>query len=157
MTEREQMYLDYKRELCAMDGLDGLRAPAEDYLLDVRAATKRPDAVEWVPIIKDDREVGFLIITKGELAKRGEDYRIEEAYVKPEYRERGLMSEAVKKYLKEHPGKYSMQLMANNHNAAMFWFKLIGKRFYGDIVANAPDGGEVESFDLLFDNTNKEE
>lgn len=155
-TEREQMYIDYKLELCKMDGLDGLRGPVEKYLLDVRMTEKYPDLAEWIAIEYDGSEVGFLIITKGELLKRGEDYRIEESYIKPEYRRKGLMSKAVKEYIAAHPGKYSLQMMLNNINSAKFWLPLIGKMIYGNPMLHPGDDGDLETIDILFDTEKKD-
>lgn len=148
MNNRQRMYLDYKRELCAMDGV-GLRATEAEYLQDIFVSETRPDLAEWIPIFHGPDEVGFLIVTHGKLLKRGEDYRIEEAYIKPEFRKRGLMTETVRKYLATHPGKYSMQVMVNNPAAARFWFRLIGKRFLPNAILHTP-GDEVETIDLMF-------
>lgn len=150
---RRRMYLDYKYELCAMDGIDGLRADEEDYLNDVHLFLHHPEAFEWIPIMDGDEEVGFMIMTdmkvmasKGKDSIFGEDYRIEETYVMPEHRNKGLASKVVKKFFAEHPGKYSMQLMINNLDAADFWFHLIGKKFSGKKVLNA----KAQTMDLMF-------
>lgn len=152
MTKREQMYLDYKYELCAMDGLDGLRSSEEAYLLDVKATKLRPDILQWIPIEVNHREVGFLLIARGEpYAKHGEDYRIQETYVKPECRRQGLMTSAVKGFFRGHPGKYSLEMMVNNPYACEFWHKLIGKdRFSNDVILHQ-DGERIDMIERFFE------
>lgn len=151
MNKRERMYLDYKYELCAMDGLDGLRAPEEAYLLDVKATKLRPDLLEWIPIEVFHKEVGFLLIARGEpYAKHGEDYRIQETYVKPEYRKRGLMTSAVKSFFKGHPGRYSLEIMVSNPDAGDFWMNLIGKNRFDNNAILHHDNGVIDMIERFF-------
>lgn len=150
LTNREKMYLAYKRELCKLDGVNGLKAPEEWYIRDADILQNEPDA-EWIPVKYENKEVGFLIIVKGKHLKRGEDYRIEETYVKPKYRRRGLMSKEIKLYLAKHPGKYSMQVMVNNPKALAFWAPIICNKIYGKLGLHNNEDGKIETIDILFD------
>lgn len=159
LNNRLKMYMDYKRELCKMDGVDGLRSPEEDYIRGIKSLLDHPEAADWVPIMYNNREVGFLlVITHERLLHNGEDYRIEETYVMPKYRRKGLMSKAVKKYFREHHGRYSMQLMNTNLNATLFWFPIIGKRLEGNMIRHDADDGTfmLEVFFTIDDNWVKE-
>lgn len=78
----------------------------------------------WRNIFDDDTQemVGFLIIGKmGDEKHPESDYSIAQAYVKPEYRKRGLMTRAVNEYITKHTGIYSLLVLRNNKKAASFW------------------------------------
>lgn len=124
---RKDMFLDYKRELCAMDGFDDLADPLWTYLADFDLFTSDEDA-EWIPVKYDGKEVGFLIALSGKLVRDNTlDYYLWDTYVKPPYRRLGLMRQTVENYVRNHPGIYGLVMMDVNEVAYKFWGSVMGK------------------------------
>lgn len=127
MTDREKMYLDYKLEMCKKDGHDGLIDPVENYLADVKFF-QRAKGVHWVRILsKDKKEIGFLIVLNKRRTEPKVDYRILEAYIKPEYRRQHIMSKAVRKFIRERPERNPVvrfSVLDNNLVAKWFWLNV---------------------------------
>lgn len=88
--------------------------------------------VYWIDIKDGDDIVGFLIIGKPDTPEchPDADYGIAQAYVMPEYRGRGYMSEAVQGFAAKHPGAYSLLIIKQNEPALKFWAKLISSSGY---------------------------
>lgn len=124
---RREMFLDYKRELCAMDGFDDLADPLWTYLADFNLFNSHKDA-EWIPIKHDGKEVGFLVALSGELVHNDTlDYYLWDAYVRPQYRRLGLMKQAVDNYVRNHQGVYGLVMMDINEWSHKFWGKVMGE------------------------------
>ena len=124
---RKEMFLEYKRELCAMDGFDDLADPIWTYLADFDLFNSHKDA-EWIPIKYDGKEVGFLIALGGELVRDETlDYYLWDAYVKPSCRRLGLMRQTVENYVRNHPGTYGLVMMDVNEGSHKFWASTMGK------------------------------
>lgn len=127
VMSRKDMFLAYKRELCAMDGFDDLADPLWTYLSDFEKFSSHKDA-EWIPIMYDGKEVGFLIALSGELILGDPvDYYLWDAYVEPPYRRLGLMRQAVDNYVHNHPGVYGLVMMDVNDGSHKFWNKAMGE------------------------------
>lgn len=79
---------------------------------------------EWLDIFSDDGQiVGFLILGKrGRDVPEGADYFIEQAYIRKEYRRKGLMTKALERYVRQgHYGKYALWVLEGNVIAQLFW------------------------------------
>lgn len=116
-TNKISMYEDYCIELDQYDPdegiypLDQARQVAGDYL-------RRSDEFTWTPIYDGPQEVGFLI-TAVNLPFFGDGLYVCEAYVRPDHRRKGLMTEAVQKMLKKCSIVHLEVFMANP--AIWFW------------------------------------
>ena len=125
MRKREKMYLDYKTELCKMDGYDDLVDPVEIYLKDVEVA-ETSDDIDWVTIKDGSEEVCFIIVLCGSaLADDRVDYEIVETYVKPGHRRKRCATYALNQYFIDHPGKYKINIMKTNVAGHEFWGALL--------------------------------
>lgn len=133
MTECE-LYLDYKRELCALTGeqglVDGLLQPKEDYIADVEFF-KDNKSFDWVRIADEKyNEIGFVIIQRERTGGAINDYEIIETYIVPEHRRKGVMTNYVRQYATMNPGIYKVNIMPENVVAQKFWL-------------NVPDGKKI--------------
>lgn len=155
MTNRVEMYLEYKRELCAVAGLkdENTKEGAEH---DVEYACEALDA-EWHPVKEGDKEIGFIILGIGRNLTRNEnepkvDYFIQETYIKPEYRRKGIMTKEVEKLLDQHKGIYGLYILSKNKPALAFWHTIIKDRWINvDNLGSDEDGKEY-----AFDNRERE-
>ena len=75
----------------------------------------------WTDIRFMDQIVGFLITGVKPDCHPSCDYFICQSYVLPEYRNKGLMTDAVNKFVKLHLGRYCMIILKNNNYAKKFW------------------------------------
>ena len=77
--------------------------------------------------------VGFVIIGKNYPEKHRDSLRsVSQAYVLPQYRKKGLMSEVMSDYLTRprHKGVYSLLVLEGNRYAAGFWRRFFRKEGY---------------------------
>lgn len=113
------LYKKYCDELSAYDDEDYPDGSAENTFLSYVSM----EGVRFNKIVKDDRLVGFLITMVKPLYKS--EMCICEAYVEPEYRNRGYMRAAVQAELKT--GNYQMiRFMVFDRNPALvLWGKLM--------------------------------
>lgn len=90
---------------------------------------------QWHDIYVNDCLVGFLI-TSSILPNchPDADYSICEAYVMPEYRQKGLMSNLVQRFTSEHPGIYCLLVLEGNQYAQHFWNHLFHHLGATDVV-----------------------
>lgn len=151
MDDRTKMYLEYKRELCAVSGLEDLNTK-EGAHNDVFYATSAHDA-QWIAVKDGNKEIGFIILGIGrnlerELGEPKVDYFIQESYIKPEYRRKGIMTKAVNEMLENHKGIMGLYILKNNKPALAFWHKIIGDRWIE--VDNL--GGDEDGKEYAFDN-----
>ena len=86
----------------------------------------------WRNIFNEENElVGFLIIGKDGCEKHPHaDFGIAQAYVDPNYRKNGLMTQAVNEYIEKHKGIYSVLVIKQNEYALNFWNNLFTKAGY---------------------------
>lgn len=141
MTDREKMFLDYKRELCAISGYDELVDPVEDYIKDCNFFQTDEDA-EWLSISKKGKEIGFIVVLHGRLVAPPLDYFIEDTYILPEYRRQGIMKRAVEELLEEHAGLYGLEIIDENKPAHKFWRTIVGERWFGSPIQTQEDAHE---------------
>lgn len=130
MTERREMYLEYKQELCAIDDIIPTEKDDRNYLANYDWMQDHPEVVEWVPITTEGTEVGFILISNyGDLDIMGDydyrfDYFILDSYIEPAYRRQGLVEKALRELLDRKPGTYGLYILKNNEPALNLWKKL---------------------------------
>ena len=130
MTERREMYLEYKQELCAIDDIIPTEKDDRNYLANYDWMQDHPEVVEWVPITAEGTEVGFILISNyGDLDIMGDydyrfDYFILDSYIEPAYRRQGLMEKALRELLDRKPGTYGLYILKKNEPALNLWKKL---------------------------------
>ncbi len=124
--QREALFLKYMRELgtytesCTEEMLsdEQVLQMARDLLPEGKAGT----CTEWVDIYKDDKIVGFLIMSSAPVCHPDTDYLLNQTYILPEYRKQGLMSGALRWFMKKHPrSSYSIVILRKNKWARHFW------------------------------------
>lgn len=83
--------------------------------------------------------VGFVIIGKNYPEKHRDSLRsVSQAYVLPQYRERGLMTAVMSDYLTRHRGTYSLLVLKENKYAAGFWKRFFEKEGYYETTLYPP-------------------
>ncbi len=122
MFDRKSLYKDYLSEIEDIRGEkfsepeEEKNAWCDDYMIK--------SYYTWIDIRYLDQIVGFLIIGTRPDCHPQCDYFIAQSYIRPGYRKRGLMTDAVTKYVDEHPGKYCMIILEKNTVAELFWSNL---------------------------------
>lgn len=83
----------------------------------------------WIDIVGDSGQLcGFLIISSlPEDCHPDCDWYICQAYVIPEYREQGFMTNAVFKFIRNNPGIYGFDILRGNDYAEKFWLNIFKK------------------------------
>lgn len=120
---RSRLFREYVREMSGIDSSFDLNDGAiKEWCMSYIDNAN----TEWVDIYSYDGQiVGFLIVSWDSSDCHPEcDYYICQAYISPLYRNRGLMSRAVNKYINTHKGLYGLDILRNNHNANQFWLNL---------------------------------
>lgn len=81
---------------------------------------------EWIDIFADDSDepVGFLVVGEQENCHPDANYYIEELYVEPEFRNKGLASATATNFLHNHKGIYCLFIINDNNIAKIFWDKV---------------------------------
>ena len=87
---------------------------------------------EWIDIFADDDPypVGFVVIANKRCIEHCHpyyDWFICQAYIKPEYRQKGLMTDAIMEFINERKGLYGFDVFKKNEYANKFWKYLFKK------------------------------
>lgn len=123
---RENLYLEYRKE---MDDMQELQYDEKLYkadLLDFIDETKN----EWIPIVHNHEEVGFICMCAPPCCHPDADWFLREAYVRPEYRCKGLMKNTLLNFLNTHPGRYCLFVQEDNIPANNCWHNIFGRAGY---------------------------
>lgn len=128
-SEKHDLFLAYKKEtdkfINAETNTEQARNDCDDYINSKEAT--------WKNIFDPEsgKMVGFLIIGKEKPHKPVPVERfIIHAYVMPEYRNRGLMTERVVDYESRHHCSYAYLVAEGNKDAIQFWNHLFEKMKY---------------------------
>ena len=113
---RENLYTEYRKE---MDDMQQLSYNISEYAMDLWDFLE--DNNKWIPIVHNGEEVGFICMCQHPCCHPDADWFLREAYVRPEYRRKGLMRQALLKFLKRNPGRYCLFVMENNITAQKCW------------------------------------
>lgn len=150
MEDRVKMYLDYKHELCAVSGIEDTNTK-EGATHDVEYVAEALDA-EWIAVKDWGKEIGFIILAFGRNLERDiscpkVDYFIQDTYIKPEYRHKGIMSKEVNNLLDKYKGIFGLYILYNNKPAQAFWYKIIGDRWIDVENLGSDEYGKEYAFD----------
>ena len=123
----EDMYIDYKHYMQRMDGVDEAPvAEMKEWLKELQAEPHIGYKLVYDP--KDKAVAGFVIYSKYPDCPSDCQMYIQDIYVKPESRGKGLGAELMKKALKEKvDGKkvrrIALFVMDSNLKGRAFWMK----------------------------------
>ena len=122
LKDRLALYREYCQELKQYD-----KDPSPwdmKQAADYAESCIRGRGYEWLDIYQDNILCGFLILGY-DLPVHGNGLYICEAYVKPDFRERGLMSDLVRNKLRSRKGKIYLTIYDKNLYAQEFWGTLL--------------------------------
>jgi len=112
-----ELYVEFFRELRSKQGCS---FHVEEYVQDARRYFQRGDII--LLALENDKAVGFI-----RLSSREECFWIEEIYVKPEFRRRGIARALVKRAEEEvskHDDSLYLFVLPQEKDVIMFWKKL---------------------------------
>ena len=119
------MYCEYLAELQQIQG--GL--PGQGTFMERFRALWEAEDSSW-HFLYDGKDVaGFVVIGLYPNCHPAADYYIEEAYVSPSFRGRGLMKDFILRHTREHGTVYCMFVLTKNVKASAYWdyvFSLAG-------------------------------
>lgn len=119
------MYVGYKNELMKYGGQLGCSYFNNRWAKHYEDLLNDKD-VQYISVVEGNQEVGFFIVRGGESAtKLGVDYFIEDVYVFPDFRGRGIMHKFAKEFFENHSGRYGMDLIGENKTATKFWCSVV--------------------------------
>ena len=96
--------------------------------------------IDWNLIVKEGESIGFLMIKANE---HGYDYYVVDTYIKPEYRNQGIMTSHVLKTFEDFRGKtIGLSVIQSNFLGMKFWRSIFKKLGY--IPEISLDGGFIE-------------
>lgn len=118
--QRFRLYRNYVKELSEYDRelakytKNEIDEWARRYMYDPYSA--------WIDIVVRDDLVGFVIISSTDGDCHPDcDFYINQAYIRPEYRNHGYMTGIVKNFINNNPGKYGYDVIVGNKKADRFW------------------------------------
>lgn len=76
-------------------------------------------------IIADKMIAGFILVTSPPYVTAGIDYSIQEIFILPKYRGKGVAREAALHIFKQHHGHYEIGMFQHNIKAVKFWSKIL--------------------------------
>lgn len=129
-TPRIEMFSDYLDGLQKLMGLPLYTAPKKLELFQNYYAGQ---GSKWIDIYdpKSGKDpVGFLVIGYPPNCHPNVDFYIEEAYIRPKYRRRRLMSAAVTEFVQSNPGVYCLFIVRGNEAVYTFWKNVFGEAGY---------------------------
>lgn len=139
--ERLKMWSKYVQEL---DDISGVRTtPLYEFLEDLEKTVKNPDT-EWIDVRSplDGVLVGFLIVGTKNNCHPDADYYIQEAYILPGWRRKGIMSSAVGNFVRRHEGVYCLFVLKKNEVAKSFWRKVFSELGYVEALLRDVGAGD---------------
>lgn len=122
---REQLYLEYKKEI---DDIQGVPYDTDIYANDLLDFLDGQN--EWIPVVYHEEEVGFVCMCAHPCCHPDTEWFLREAYVRPEYRRKGLMQKTILKWLKKHPGRYCLFILDDNDVAQKCWHNVFQRAGY---------------------------
>lgn len=116
MVTLESLYEDYCRELESF-----LDVPLDIDAVEVVSGYRKRRWNSIKLLFDEGMLAGFLIIGTAPNCHPDCEYFIAQAYVAPESRRKGIMTKAVSEFVKDHRGKYCMDILYKNYSARIFW------------------------------------
>lgn len=137
---RTMVYVGYKNELMKYGGQHSCAYFNKCWAKHYNDLLNDKD-VQYISVVESGREVGFFIVRGGESAtKLGVDYYIEDVYIYPDFRGRGIMKKFVAEFFRNHSGRYGMELIGENKNATKFWCSVVDTSEWEKIPRTWCDG-----------------
>ena len=130
---RFNMFKDYIREL---HGIEGLREMTDAEILDQYIKIRSGINEAWADIYQEESPrtdadlIGFWVHGINGNCHPDADEFIAEAYIRPEYRREGIMSETISNWIKTYGGKICLFALSKNEVAKKFWLSLFEKIGY---------------------------
>jgi len=112
-------FLTYRKELDKIAGWDtSLEEITQEY-----ESLCRKRHIWWLPLTDHGKDIGFIVVGTHPECHAQADYFIINAYIKPAYRRKHLMTRYVRKFVESHPGIYCLDIINKNVAAKAFWRK----------------------------------
>ena len=105
------------------------------------------DGVETFILCEGNKNLGLITVTDERYALEGCKWRFQELYLIRPARGRGLAHEAVRRLLKQKPGRWCLSVYKTNHPARKFWNSVIEE--YGTLLLTMP--GEEGMTEMVFE------
>lgn len=121
------MYVEYMRHIKKMLGE---MFCAEECARQFERIERDAHDTQWIPVIHNAREVGFIIICQAPNCHPDADYYIEDSFVLPAFQNKGLMQKTVQEFVKTNPGKYCLFIIDCNKPARHMWPAVFEKLGY---------------------------
>ena len=132
---RYNMFRDYLQEL---QEIEEYRYMSDEAILESYINARSGVTEFWMDIYPDEADkcaarhtkhdiIGFWILGKNGNCHPDADYFIAEAYIKPEYRREGIMSDRISDWIKKYRktgnrnGKFCLFVLSKNEVAKKFW------------------------------------
>lgn len=144
------MYVDYCRDLSRLCGRElGTTRDYREWCLELIVAD-RLDAT-WTPLTHGRDAAGFVVTLPHPQTLPSVDCWIDQAYVVPRLRRRGLMTSALEALVAQSPGRYGISVLRGNDAALAFWTQAFDRLGYGRSPLELP-----ESLRCQFDDTTRQ-
>ena len=119
------MYCEYLSELRQIQG----DLPGQGTFMERFESVWEAEDTVWHFLYDGKNVAGFVVIGLYPNCHPAADYYIEEAYVTPSFRGRGLMKDFILRHTREHGTVYCMFVLTKNVKASAYWdyvFSLAG-------------------------------
>ncbi len=141
-------YLDSLMAVSLNTGIFPVRGEFGDREPDMLARWFGDDGSCPLVIMKDDRPVGFAVVSKPSPLQRGQiDFRMAEFFVAASHRRRGIGREAVLLIFKRFAGRWEVTETQSNRNAIAFWRTVVRECSAGQYRERLENGEIKQYFD----------
>lgn len=149
----EQVFHEYLEALSAQSNNTGLfpvRGDFGDREPDMLARWFADESSYPLAIMKDDRPVGFAVVSRPLLTQRKQlDFRMAEFFISANQRRLGIGRNAVRLIFKRFAGRWEITEIQSNKNAIAFWRAVVRDYSKGQ-YRERNENGEVKQY---FDST----
>jgi predicted acetyltransferase len=143
-------YLDSLMAVSLNTGIFPVRGEFGDREPDMLARWFGDDGSYPLVIMKNDRPVGFAVVSKPVPLQRGRiDFRMAEFFVAANQRRLGIGREAVQLIFKRFAGRWEVTETQSNRNAIAFWRSVV-REFSSGQYRERLENGEIKQY---FDST----
>jgi len=124
----EELYIEYKHQMQRIDGVD--EVPGQDMVIWLKEMQSDPNISYRLTYDPDDKAVaGFVIVSFPPECDKDCDIFIQDLYIRPESRRKGLATELVRKTVEMYKVKTPcLFVMDRNEVAQKFWDKVFGRK-----------------------------
>ena len=120
MRERKRLFKEYLAELAPFEHI---QTSEQDFKEQWKDRSSRPFS-EWHDIKAKGKTVGFVIMGWGDNCHPDADFFVQDVYIRPEFRQQGLVRKFMENHFSKHPGIYCLLILNENTIAKMVWTKL---------------------------------